>query len=57
MVFGMCATRVIAFLVGFVKDVVVASRSGETATEPSSGGSGGFAGPRFEEIVQEKKTT
>ena len=55
MVFGMCATRVIGFVIGFVKDVVSANQSVEAANETSSGGSEEFAGPRFEEIVEEKK--
>ena len=55
MVFGMCATRVIGFVIGSVKDVVSANRSVEAANETSSGGSAGFAGPRFEEIVEGKK--
>jgi hypothetical protein len=56
MVFGMCATRVIGFVIGFVKDVVSANQSVEAANEPSSGGSEEeFAGPRFEKIVEEKK--
>ena len=55
MVFGMCATRVIGFVIGFVKDVVSANQSVEAANEPSSEGSEEFAGPRFEEIVEEKK--
>ena len=56
MIFGMCATRVIGFIVGFVKDVVAANQSVEAVNEISSGGSDGLAGPRFEEIVEEKKT-
>ena len=55
MVFGMCATRVIGFAIGFVKDVVWANQSVEAANEPSSEGNEGFAGPRLEEIVEEKK--
>jgi hypothetical protein len=51
MVFGMCATRVIGFVIGFAKDVVSANQSVEVSSE----GSEGFAGPRFEEIVEEKK--
>ena len=55
MVFGMCATRVIGFAIGFVKDVVWANQSVEAANETSSGAGEGFAGPRFEEIVEERK--
>jgi len=55
MVFGMCATRVIGFAIGFVKDVVSANQSVEAANETSSGAGEGFAGPRFEEIVEERK--
>ena len=55
MVFGMCATRVIGFVIGFVRNVVSANQSVEAANETSSGGSEGFAGPRFEELVEEKK--
>ena len=56
MVFGMCATRVITFLVGFVTDIVATNKSVEAASGASSGGSEGFTGPRFEEVVEEKKT-
>jgi hypothetical protein len=56
MIFGICATRVIGFVIGFVKDVVAANQSVEAKSETGSGGSEGFAGPRFEEIVEEKKT-
>ena len=55
MVFGMCATRVIGFVIGFVKDVASANQSVEAANEPSSEGNEGFAGPRLEEIVEGKK--
>jgi len=55
MVFGMCATHVIGFVIGFAKDVVSANQSVEAANETSSGGSEGFAGPRFQEIEEEKK--
>jgi len=56
MVFGMCATRFIAFLIGFVTDIVVAKNGGEASGATNSEGSEGFTGPRFEEIVEEKKT-
>lgn len=56
MVFGMCATRFIAFIVGFVTDIVATNKSVEVASGASSGGSEGFTGPRFEEVVEEKKT-
>jgi len=56
MICGICATRVIGFIIGFVKDVVTANQSVEAANEISSRGSERFAGPRFEEIVEGKKT-
>jgi hypothetical protein len=57
-VFGMCATRSIGLVVGFVKDIA----SKESATpkegtnEPKPGGDT-FTGPRFEEITTEDKKT
>jgi len=56
MMFGMCATRVIGFIIGLVKEGVAANQCVEAANETSSRGSEGLAGPRFEEIVEVKKT-
>ena len=56
MVFGMCATRVIAFLIEFVKDITVVSNDDGAPSGSDLGGSEELTGPRFEEIVDEKKT-
>ena len=55
MVFGMCANRVIGFVVGFVKDVIASNR----VVEVSKNGDESISGePRFEEVTttEEKKT-
>ena len=52
MVFGICANRVIGFVVRFVKDVV-ASRK---VVEVSSTNGENVAGPKIEEVTTEKKT-
>jgi hypothetical protein len=52
MVFGMCATRVIGFVIGFVKDIV-ASRK---VVEVSNTNGENVAGPKIEEVTTEKKT-
>jgi hypothetical protein len=51
MVFGMCANRVIGFVVAFVKDVVAAKWGVEGSSTKN------VAGPRFEEIPTEEKKT
>jgi hypothetical protein len=51
MVFGMCANRVIGFVVAFVKDVVTAKRGVEGSNTEN------VAGPRFEEITGAEKKT
>jgi hypothetical protein len=54
MVFGMCVTRVIGFVVGFVKDVVVANKGVKGSNVKSEES---INGPRFEELTTEEKKT
>lgn len=53
MVFGLCATRVITFVIGIGKDIAVGRKQNldkvGTTKDP------GFSGPRFEDVTEEKK--
>jgi hypothetical protein len=53
MVFGMCATRVIAFFVGIIKDFILWKKSAEAVEEGSSEGE--KSDPKIVEITDEKE--
>jgi len=54
MIFGICATRVIGFVVAFVKDVAVARKP--VGSSASASGDGKIdAGSRFEEVTAEEE--
>jgi len=55
MIFGICATRVIGFVVTFVKDVAVARRPVVGSSGSGSGDGKIDAGSRFEEVTAEEE--
>jgi hypothetical protein len=53
MVFGLCANRVIAFAIAFVKDV--AATTPVSVSPASSGDEKVSAAPKFEDVTSEEK--
>jgi hypothetical protein len=55
MVFGLCANRVIGFVIAFVKDVAGATTTPVSVAQASSGEEKVSDVPRFEEVTTEEK--
>jgi len=53
MVFGLCATRVITFVIGIGKDITVGRK--ENLDKVGTTKDPGFSGPRFEDVTEEEK--
>lgn len=54
MVFGICATRVIALIIGLAQDVIASSKRVERPPETNAGAT--FTTPRFQEITAKEET-